>query len=129
MEHIGVVFERDGKRVSVLEDINLDISEGEFVCLVGPSGCGKSTLLNVMGGFLAPTSGTTAIDGQAVHGPDPRRILVFQEHGVFPWLTVAENIGFGLSGLSRTEREQRVAHYVQMVRLQGFEQSYPSDLS
>ena len=129
LEHVGVVFEGDGKRVPVLENINLDISEGEFVCLVGPSGCGKSTLLNVMGGFLPPTSGTTTIDGKAVHGPDPRRILVFQEHGVFPWLTVAENIGFGLSGLPRAEREQRIAHYVQLVRLQGFEQSYPSDLS
>jgi NitT/TauT family transport system ATP-binding protein len=129
MEHVGMVFERDGKSVSVLEDINLDISDGEFVCLVGPSGCGKSTLLNVMGGFLSPTGGTISIDRKTVHGPDPRRILVFQEHGVFPWLTVEGNIGFGLSGLSRTEREQRIAHYVQMVRLNGFEHSYPSDLS
>ena len=104
MEHVGMVFERDGKSVSVLEDINLDVSDGEFICLVGPSGCGKSTLLNVMGGFLFPTSGSVTIDGEVVHGPDPRRILVFQERGVFPWLTVEGNIGFGLSRLSRAER-------------------------
>jgi NitT/TauT family transport system ATP-binding protein len=129
MEHVSKVFDRDGKSVPVLDDINLDVSEGEFICLVGPSGCGKSTLLNLTGGFLAPTSGSVTIDGQAVYGPDPRRILVFQERGVFPWLTVEGNIGFGLSKLSRAEREQRIAYYVQMVRLQGFEHSYPSDLS
>jgi NitT/TauT family transport system ATP-binding protein len=129
MEHVSMVFDRDGKSVPVLDDINLDVSEGEFICLVGPSGCGKSTLLNLTGGFLAPTRGSITIDGQPVHGPDPRRILVFQERGVFPWLTVEGNIGFGLSKLSRAERKDRIAHYVQMVRLQGFEHSYPSDLS
>jgi len=97
LEHVGMVFDNDGKSFSVLEDINLDVSDGEFICLVGPSGCGKSTLLNLIGGFLSQTSGSITIDGQAVHGPDPRRILVFQELGVFPWLTVEGNIGFGLS--------------------------------
>jgi NitT/TauT family transport system ATP-binding protein len=96
---------------------------------VGPSGCGKSTFLNVLAGFLPSTSGSVTIDGEAVHGPDPRRILVFQERGVFPWLTVEGNIGFGLSKLPRTEREARIAHYVQAVRLQGFEKAYPADLS
>jgi NitT/TauT family transport system ATP-binding protein len=129
MQHVSMVFERDGNTIPVLDDINLDVRDGEFICLVGPSGCGKSTLLNVMGGFLSPTSGSVAIDGEAVHGPDPRRILVFQERGVFPWLTVEGNIGFGLSKLSDAERKQRIAHYVQLVRLQGFEHTYPSDLS
>jgi NitT/TauT family transport system ATP-binding protein len=128
-QHLGVVYERGSERVPALEDINLEVSDGEFICIVGPSGCGKSTLLNVMAGFLSPTSGLVAIDGEPVHGPDPRRILVFQERGVFPWLTVEGNIGFGLSKLPRAEREQRIAHYVQMVRLQGFEHAYPSDLS
>ncbi len=128
-EHVEMVFERDGRRTAVLEDINLDIADGEFVCLVGPSGCGKSTLLNAMGGFTPPTSGTIRIDGEVVRGPDPRRILVFQERGVFPWLTVQGNIAFGLAGLSSTERQQRVAHYIQLVRLEGFEDTYPSDLS
>jgi ABC-type nitrate/sulfonate/bicarbonate transport system ATPase subunit len=124
-----MVYHADGKSVPALENINLDISDGEFISIVGPSGCGKSTLLNVMGGFLSPSTGAVTIDGEAVTGPDQRRILVFQERGVFPWLTVEGNIGFGLSKLSRPERETRIAHYVQLVRLQGFEHSYPSDLS
>jgi ABC-type nitrate/sulfonate/bicarbonate transport system ATPase subunit len=124
-----MVYDRDGESLPVLEDINLDVDDGEFVCLVGPSGCGKSTLLNAMAGFLSPTSGSVRIDGEVVTGPDPRRILVFQERGVFPWLTVEGNIGFGLSKLSRAERTQRIAHYVKTVRLEGFENSYPSDLS
>jgi NitT/TauT family transport system ATP-binding protein len=128
-EHVSMVFARDGKNTEVLNDINLEVREGEFVCLVGPSGCGKSTLLNVMGGFLSPTSGQVLIDGQVVRGPDPRRIFVFQERGVFPWLTVEGNIGFGLFKLSRLEREQRIKHYVNMVGLQGFEEAYPSELS
>jgi NitT/TauT family transport system ATP-binding protein len=129
MRDVSVVFERDGKSIPVLDKINLEIVDGEFVCFVGPSGCGKSTLLNVMAGFISPSSGVVAIDGHTVRGPDPRRILVFQDHGVFPWLTVEGNIEFGLSRLSGAERKERVAHYVQMVRLQGFEHTYPPDLS
>jgi NitT/TauT family transport system ATP-binding protein len=128
-EHINMVFTRDGKSTAVLEDINLDVRDGEFICLVGPSGCGKSTLLNAMGGFLSPTSGAVRIDGEVVRGPDPRRIFVFQERGVFPWLTVEGNIGFGLFKLSRSEREQRIAHYIRMVGLEGFEKAYPPELS
>ncbi|HEY6491518.1 MAG: ABC transporter ATP-binding protein [Terracidiphilus sp.] len=126
---LGVTYRSDSKSVVALEDINLDIKDGEFICLVGPSGCGKSTLLNAMGGFLSPTTGSVTIDGEPVTGPDPRRILVFQERAVFPWLTVEGNIGFGLSKLSRAERDERIAHYVQLVRLQGFEHAYPGDLS
>lgn len=128
-EQLGVVYQSDGNSVAALEGINLEIQDGEFICIVGPSGCGKSTLLNVMGGFLSPTSGSVTINGEPVTGPDQRRILVFQERGVFPWLTVEGNIGFGLAKLPRAERERRIAHYVQLVRLQGFEHSYPSDLS
>jgi NitT/TauT family transport system ATP-binding protein len=124
-----MVFDRDGEEITVFDELNLDVAEGEFICLVGPSGCGKSTLLNLMGGFLAPTRGKITIDGEVIQGPDPRRILVFQERGVFPWLTVEGNIGFGLSRLEPDERAQRIAHYVQLVRLQGFEKSYPADLS
>ncbi len=115
--------------VRVLDDINLSVSEGEFVCLLGPSGCGKSTLLNIVGGFLRPSEGEVAIDGERVTQPDPRRIFVFQERGVFPWLTVEENIGFGLFRMSEQEKRERIAHYVQMVGLRGFEKSYPRELS
>jgi ABC-type nitrate/sulfonate/bicarbonate transport system ATPase subunit len=128
-EHINMVFRRDGKITPVLENINLDVGDGEFVCLLGPSGCGKSTLLNTMAGFLSPTSGEITVDGEAVRGPDPRRIFVFQERGVFPWLTVEGNIGFGLFKLPRQEREQRIAHYIKMVGLEGFEKTYPPELS
>ena len=128
-ENLSMVFMRDGKTTPVLQNINLEVANGEFLCLVGPSGCGKSTLLNIMGGFLSPTSGTVRIDGEVVQGPDPRRIFVFQERGVFPWLTVEGNIGFGLSKLSRTERAERIAHYVKLVGLGGFEEAYPSELS
>lgn len=115
--------------IRVLDDISLAVSEGEFVCILGPSGCGKSTLLNIVGGFLQPTEGEVTIDGERVTRPDPRRIFVFQERGVFPWLTVEENIGFGLFRQSEAEKRARIAHYVQMVGLQGFEQSYPRELS
>jgi NitT/TauT family transport system ATP-binding protein len=128
-ENVSMIFARDGKSTEVLRDMSLEVSEGEFLCLVGPSGCGKSTLLNIMGGFLSPTSGAVKIDGEVVRGPDPRRVFVFQERGVFPWLTVEGNIGFGLFKLSPAEQKQRIAYYIKMVGLQGFEEAYPSELS
>jgi NitT/TauT family transport system ATP-binding protein len=128
-ESVGMTFLRDGKSLPVLENIHLEVGDGEFVCLLGPSGCGKSTLLSAMAGFLKPTSGAIRIDGEIVRGPDPRRIFVFQERGVFPWLTVEGNIGFGLGKLPRQERAERVAHYIQMVGLEGFGKSYPHELS
>jgi len=120
---------RGGEPIHVLERINLEVAAGEFVCIVGPSGCGKSTLLNIIGGFLRQSRGEALIEGLPVQGPDPRRIFVFQENGVFPWLTVRENIGFGLSRTSLQEREQTVAHYTEMVGLIGFENAYPRELS
>ena len=129
VEGVTMMFDRDGKQREVLKGINLEVREGEFICILGPSGCGKSTLLNIMAGFLSPTQGQVKINGEVVRGPDPRRIFVFQERGVFPWLTVEENIGFGLGRLSRAEREQRVRQYVELVGLSGFERAYPSELS
>jgi ABC-type nitrate/sulfonate/bicarbonate transport system ATPase subunit len=128
-ERVGMVFQRDGNTTHVLRDVNLQVAQGEFLCILGPSGCGKSTLLSTMAGFLSPTSGEVKIDGEVVTGPDPRRIFVFQERGVFPWLTVEGNIAFGLFKLSRVEREQRIAHYVKLVGLEGFQKAYPAELS
>jgi NitT/TauT family transport system ATP-binding protein len=124
-EHITMRF----GTTEVLDDISLSVKEGEFVCILGPSGCGKSTLLNIVGGFITPNAGRVTIDEEPVTGPDPRRIFVFQERGVFPWLTVEENIGFGLFRLSDSDKRARIAHYVQLVGLVGFEKSYPRELS
>jgi len=128
-EGINMIFRRDGVNTNVLENVSLEIGEGEFVCLLGPSGCGKSTLLNIIAGFLSPTNGTVKIDGEEVRGPDPRRIFVFQERGVFPWLSVEGNIEFGLFKLPKKERSRRIEHYVKLVGLQGFEKAYPQELS
>jgi NitT/TauT family transport system ATP-binding protein len=127
--NLSMRFAADGKSTGVLNDVSLDIRQGEFVCILGPSGCGKTTLLNIVGGFLSQTSGQVTIDGEPVTGPDPRRIFVFQERGVFPWLTVEGNIGFGLFNLSASEKQKRIAHYIQLVGLLGFEGAYPQELS
>jgi NitT/TauT family transport system ATP-binding protein len=126
---LHVRFSTPTRELTVLENIDLDVYEGEFVCLLGPSGCGKSTLLNVVGGFLAPSSGEVRFHGELVRGPDPRRIFVFQERGVFPWLTVEGNIAFGLHKLPKAQRRERVEHYVKMVGLSGFEHAWPHELS
>ncbi|HJW13455.1 MAG TPA: ABC transporter ATP-binding protein [Thermoanaerobaculia bacterium] len=126
---LRMTFQTEQTEIRVLEDIDLDVGEGELVCILGPSGCGKSTLLNIVAGFLQPTAGSVRIDDEPVRGPDPRRIFVFQERGVFPWLTVEGNIGFGLGRMPRGERANRVAHYVRLVGLEGFEKAYPHELS
>ncbi len=126
---VSMRFATDGVPIEVLSSVSLDVADGEFVCILGPSGCGKSTLLNIVGGFLKASAGAVTIDGQDVSGPDPRRIFVFQERGVFPWLTVSGNVGFGLFALPASERAARVAHYVKLVGLEGFENAYPQELS
>jgi NitT/TauT family transport system ATP-binding protein len=120
---------KQGQPIHVLERVALRVRQGEFVCIVGPSGCGKSTLLNIVGGFLQQTRGSVQVEGGPVVGPDPGRIFVFQENGVFPWLTVEQNVGFGLWQRSAAERDERVRHYVEMVGLGGFERAYPRELS
>ena len=114
---LSMRFATDSSSIEVLSAIDLDVMDSELVCILGPSGCGKSTLLNVVGGFLKATGGAVLIDGREVAGPDPRRIFVFQERGVFPWLTVEGNVGFGLFRLGAPERAERIAHYVKLVGL------------
>jgi ABC-type nitrate/sulfonate/bicarbonate transport system ATPase subunit len=120
---------RRGEEIHVLERVDLTVRRGEFVCIVGPSGCGKTTLLNIIAGFTEATRGEVLVEGQPVRGPDPRHIYIFQEGGVFPWLTVHDNIGFGLSRRTPSEREASIKHYVEMVGLGGFEKAYPRALS
>lgn len=118
-----------GQSVPVLERINVEVPSGEFVCFVGPSGCGKTTLLNIIAGFLRASRGDVQVEGHPVHGPDPRRIVIFQEGSVFPWLNVSANVGFGLSDKTAAERDQIVQHYIDMVGLTGFESAYLRQLS
>jgi NitT/TauT family transport system ATP-binding protein len=115
--------------IPVLENVNLDVREGEFVCIVGPSGCGKSTLLNIIGGFLKATRGNVLISGAPVAGPNLKRIFIFQENAVFPWLTVEQNVGISLLKESAHVRQETIDHYIDMIGLKGFEKSYPKELS
>lgn len=120
-----------GDEVRALDGISLDIRPGEFVTIVGPSGCGKSTLLNVLAGFEEPSQGEAMLDGRPIRGPGPERGVVFQEYALFPWLTVAGNVGFGPAsrGIPAAEVAARVRHCVAMVKLDGFERKYPHELS
>ncbi len=120
---------RGGDTLEVLSDIDFTIEAGEFVCLLGPSGCGKSTLLSIVGGFETADAGRISIDGQPLCGPDPRRVFVFQEYGIFPWLSVSENIEFGLYRLDAQQRRERVEQWVEAVGLRGFENALPAELS
>ncbi|MDP6741251.1 MAG: ATP-binding cassette domain-containing protein, partial [Planctomycetota bacterium] len=128
-EGVSKAFDKKGEDLLVLEDVNLSIAEGEFVCLLGPSGCGKSTLLNIAGGFEAPTTGTVRVDGEPVAGPDPRRVFVFQEYGIFPWASVWDNIVLGIRHLSREKQHEIAQGVIDLVGLSGFERAYPMELS
>jgi NitT/TauT family transport system ATP-binding protein len=121
---------RDGD-VTALAGVDIEVAEGEFVTIVGPSGCGKSTLLYILGGFIAADGGTIEVDGKAVAGPGVDRGVVFQEYALFPWLTVAQNIRYGLdmNGTPRDRCEEIVARLVRTIGLEGFEHRFPRELS
>ena len=120
-----------GRPMVALENVDLEVAAGEFLCLLGPSGCGKSTLLNAIAGFLRPSAGTIEVGGVPVTGPGPDRGMVFQEYALFPWLTVAANGGFGLriKGVPRTEIALRVERLLAQLTLSEFRHRYPKDLS
>lgn len=117
--------------LKVLEDINIHVPKGEFLVLVGASGCGKSTLLNLIAGFLQPSSGRVFVNDRQVVDVDPQSGMVFQQYALFPWLTVIENVAFGLKlkGMPKSEREAIAMKYINMVGLQGFVNAYPKALS
>jgi NitT/TauT family transport system ATP-binding protein len=119
------------RALTVLTDIDLAIDAGEFVCLLGPSGCGKSTLLNAIAGFETPTSGLIRVGGRAVNSPGPDRAMVFQDYALFPWLTVARNVAFGLQvrATPRAQVAERVDSLLQMLGLSDFAGQFPRDLS
>ena len=120
-----------GSFTPALQNIDLEIEQGEFVCIVGPSGCGKSTLLHLIAGLDRPTSGEITVDGSPVKGPGTDRILLFQELGLFPWLTVRQNVEFGLkmAGVSKTDRRDQSRVFLRMVHLSHFEDHYIHQLS
>ena len=113
----------------VIEGLSFDVRDGEFVAIVGPSGCGKSTLLNIMAGFERPDSGAVKIDGAERIGPSSKGIMISQHGSVFPWLTVQQNLMFGLSNAGLDEKMELADRYAAMVGLKGFEASYPHELS
>ena len=113
----------------VIDGVGLDVADGEFVAIVGPSGCGKSTLLNIVAGFETPDAGTVTVDGAPQRGPGPKGIVISQHGSVFPWLTVQQNLMFGLAGEHRRENAALADHYAALVGLKGFEASYPRELS
>lgn len=114
-----------------LSDINLEIAEGEFICIVGPSGCGKSTLLNLIAGLEKPTEGTITLDGREVLGPGADRVVMFQEPALYPWLNVIDNVKFGmkLAGVPKSEQEKRAEKYLKMVHLWDFREYAVHELS
>ena len=115
--------------LSVVGGVSFDVGDGEFVAIVGPSGCGKSTLLNIIAGFERPDQGTIRIDGAKPKGPSRNGIMISQNGSVFPWLTVQENLMFGLNGASHGDKVERADRYIAMVGLAGFEAAYPYELS
>ncbi len=120
-----------GERIFALDHINLQVKTGEFLCIVGPSGCGKSSLLHLIAGLHQPTSGEILVDGKSVEGPGTDRILIFQELGLFPWLTVGDNVQFGMKmkGTGKSEREEKTEYYLHLVHLLQFKDSYTHQLS
>ena len=131
LEHVNIRLGQGADAFDTVQDIDLDIAPGEFVCLLGPSGCGKSTLLGALAGHLLPSHGGISVDGVPLAGPHPDRGLVFQQHTLFPWKRVLDNVAFGLKmkGMTRAERNRRAEELIRLVGLEGFERHYPAQLS
>ena len=132
-DHVSVEFPSRNGPVRVVDDVSYQIRDREFVAVIGPSGCGKTTMMNIVAGFVAPTSGAVLLDGRPVPGPGPDRGVMFQEYGVFPWLTVRENIAFGLKLAANrrhaAQRNEIVDRYMRLMGLEDFADAWPKTLS
>lgn len=132
-DHVSMRYATPDGTLDVVRDFSLSIRQGDFVSLVGPSGCGKTTMMNMAAGFLTPTSGSVRLDGQPIAAPGPDRGVMFQEYGVFPWLTVEQNVGFGLklkaNRRTAAERDAIVTRYLDLMKLTEFRKAYPKTLS
>ncbi len=130
---VSVDYPTPGGPMRVLDDVSLQLRQGEFVSIIGPSGCGKTTLMNIAAGFLRPSSGRVLLDGRPITGPGPERGVIFQEYGVFPWLTVRQNIAFGLTlaanRVDAAQREQVCERYMKLMGLSDFADHHPKHLS
>ena len=122
-------FPTDQGPLSVVNGVSFDVADGEFVTILGPSGCGKSTLMSIIAGFDRPDQGSVMVDGAGGRGPSSKGILISQHGSVFPWLTVRQNLMFGLNGRAPADKEELADHYAAIVGLKGFERSYPHELS
>jgi NitT/TauT family transport system ATP-binding protein len=131
VENLNKTYISHGSQTSALVDINLQIEEGEFVCLLGPSGCGKSTLLKIIAGLIPATSGRITINGKPVNGPGPERAVVFQDYALFPWMTMRDNVEFGLEArkLPVAERREVSKRLLKVVGLSDFAERFPHQLS
>ncbi len=132
VENVSMTFASASRApVDALADASMAVQRNQLVCILGPSGGGKSTLLNIVAGFLSPTRGAVRVAGEIVQGPDPRRIMVFQEFALFPWFTVHQNVAFGLEmkGWSDAARSEAAHRYIELVNLGRFRDRYPSELS
>lgn len=132
-DQVSVQFPTEQGPMQVLQDVSFNLRQGEFVSIIGPSGCGKSTLMNMLAGFVQPTLGQIRLDGREVTGPGPDRGVIFQEYGVFPWLTVRQNIEFGMklgvNKISAAERAETAQKYMGLMGLIDFSNHYPKHLS
>ncbi|ABP67222.1 ABC transporter related protein [Caldicellulosiruptor saccharolyticus DSM 8903] len=131
IENVSKRFQSKNKEINVLEKINLEVQNGEFICILGPSGCGKSTLLNIIAGLEKPTEGKVFLNGREVLSPGPDRVVMFQESALFPWLKVIDNVEFGMKirGVPKKERHERALKYLKMVHLTKFKDVYVHQLS
>lgn len=129
VDHVSKEFVQKGEKLRVLDDISFSVKKGELICIVGASGCGKSTLLRAIAGLDPTHEGTVTIDGKEITRPAKERGMVFQEHRLFPWMTVEQNIGYALNGVPKEQRRDTVKKYIELVDLNGFEKAYPKQLS
>jgi NitT/TauT family transport system ATP-binding protein len=132
-EHVSVEFAGPRGPVRVVDDVSYEIRDREFVAIIGPSGCGKTTMMNIVAGFVQPTAGSVRLDGRPISGPGPDRGVIFQDYGVFPWLSVRENIAFGLklraNRVGEAERREIVERYMGLMGLADFADAWPRTLS
>ena len=135
-DRVSLEYPGSAGPVRVVDDVSYEIRQGEFVSVIGPSGCGKTTMMNMVAGFVKPTSGAVTLDGKVIAGPGPDRGVIFQEYGVFPWLSVRGNIAFGLTlaanrglGADAAKRDTIVDRYMQLMGLSDFADAYPKMLS